>query len=171
MCQIRNCVTCKLDKPATNEYFYKDKNRPLGLMYRCKVCDKLRKDNRKWSERKLLLTDDQKLNKKLANRKYGKTIKGRAIYLLNAYRKEDKKKSRDFDLKQEDIINVLNTNCTYCGFPATGFDRLDNKIGHILINCIPSCKECNIARMDNFTYEETKELGKTIREIKLKRIS
>lgn len=39
MCTTRICNTCKKEKLATSEFFYKDKNKPLGLMYRCKECN------------------------------------------------------------------------------------------------------------------------------------
>ena len=44
--------------------------------------------------------------------------------------------------------------------------RIDNTKGHTKENCVPCCIECNIARGNNFTYEEMKRLGKTIKEIK-----
>ena len=53
-CEIgyRICIKCKETKPLTEEFFYKDKNRKEGLMYRCKLCDKQRKETRIWAERK-----------------------------------------------------------------------------------------------------------------------
>jgi len=64
---------------------------------------------------------------------------------------------------------ALASPCYYCGYPSNGVDRIDNSIGHIMTNCIPCCHTCNVARMDNFSHEEMIILGKTIREIKLKR--
>jgi len=136
-------------------------------MYRCKECDKKRKDKRVWKDR--ILTEEQKIGKKLANKKYCRTDKGKSISILKAYENHDKKHNRDTDLKSEDILNILRTPCTYCGFPSTGFDRINNSLGHTKENVVPCCKECNVARMDNFSHKEMFILGQTIREIKLLR--
>lgn len=164
---IRKCIVCKIEKEANEENFYKDKNRPLGLMYRCKECDKKRIDKRVWKER--IFTEEQKNSKKIANKKYAKTNKGKSIFIFKAYKNHDKKHNRVTDLKSQDILDILHTPCTYCGFPSTGFDRIDNSLGHMKENVVPCCKECNVARMDNFSHKEMFILGKTIREIKLLR--
>ncbi len=33
-------------------------------------------------------------------------------------------------------------------------------------NCIPCCKECNVARMNNFTHEEMLIIGQAIKAVK-----
>lgn len=169
-CFLRKCVSCKEEKPATNEFFYKDKNRSLGLMYRCKTCDSARKDNRTWKQRVSVMSPESKDKMKNRMSKYNTSSKGRAMHLAVQYRNFDKDKKLENNITKEDILEVRTKECIYCGFPATGFDRVDNKLGHIKDNCVPCCKECNVARMDNFTQEEMFILGKTIREIKQKRI-
>jgi len=163
----RKCTSCKVDKPCTHQFFYKDKNRYLGLMYRCKECDKLRKDLRK--NRYKNFTEEQKDKHKVLAKEYRKTKKGKSIFGAKAYQEFDKKKGLENNITQHDILKILDTPCTYCGFPSTGFDRINNNLGHILENCVPCCRECNTARMNNFTYEEMKVLGKAIREVKLLR--
>ena len=167
---MRKCLKCKVEKPATADFFYRDKNRFLGIMYVCKICDKKRTKLQDRVGRYSNMSDKQKKAKKTASQKYNRTDKGKSIHLANAYRKEDKKKGRDCDISANDILNVYNSNCVYCGYKATGFDRLDNSIGHIKSNCVPCCKECNVARMDNFTHEEMFLIGATIRKIKDARI-
>jgi len=164
----RKCTSCKIDKPCTNEFFYKDKNRYLGLMYRCKDCDKKKLQSKKkpYSE----FTEKEKIKKRATCKKYANTKKGKSIFGEKAYQAFDKKKGLENNITQHDILKILDTPCTYCGFPSTGFDRINNNLGHILENCVPCCRECNTARMDNFTYEEMKVLGKAIREVKLLRI-
>lgn len=164
MLEYRKCVSCKIDKPCTNEFFYKDKNRYLGLMYRCKECDKKKPQSKKkpYSE----FTKEEKTKKRIICKSYSNTKKGKAIHLRKAYQNFDLKKGLQNSITQEDIIRILGAPCTYCGFPSTGFDRIDNSKGHILENCVPACKECNIARMDNFSYEEMFTLGRAIQEIK-----
>lgn len=163
---LRRCISCKVEKEATSEYFYKDKNRYLGLMYRCKECDKIRTSKQDRTNRYNLMTEIQKINKYKTYRIYIKTLKGRAIALLAAYKTEDLRKGREFSLTQQDLILAMSSSCVYCGYPATGVDRLNNKIGHTPDNCIPCCKECNISRMDNFSHKEMFIIGKAIREIK-----
>lgn len=164
----RKCIKCKEIKPATKEFFHKDKSRYLGLMYRCKECDKNKKDNRK--NRYSKLTKEQKEAHYKLGIEYRKTDKGKAINRLAAYRKFDKLKGLEFNLTQEDLLNIEEKSCNYCGFPSTGYDRIDNKIGHVKSNIIPCCSECNVARNDNFSVEEMKIIGKTIRQIKLTRL-
>jgi len=165
----RKCIKCDIIKPLTD--FYKDKNRPLGFMYRCKECDKLRVDKRIWKERCLNMTDIQKENIKRASKKYRQTEQGKSISTLKAYQASDKKKGLNTDLTKYDILSIRGIPCTYCGFPSTGLDRINNKLGHTKKNTVPCCKECNVARMDNFTHEEMFEIGKVIAEIKKKRIT
>lgn len=38
-------------------------------------------------------------------------------------------------------------------------------------NVVPCCVECNKARNDNFSFEEMKVIGKTIREVKQSRLN
>jgi hypothetical protein len=163
---MRKCLKCKIEKPATSDFFYRDKNRPLGIMYVCKICDKERTKLQDRVGRYGKMTDEQKKTKRITCKKYSSTEKGRAIHLQNAYRKNDIKKGRICDITTDDILIAYNSNCVYCGYKSTGFDRLDNSIGHIKSNCVPCCKECNIARMDNFTHKEMFLLGDAIKKIK-----
>ena len=165
--KLRQCFKCKEVKELSDNNFHKNKNRPLGFEYKCKTCAKQRKDRR--VKRYSNLTKEQKDKHYELGVKYRATLKGKAISLINAYKKEDKRKNRECTLTQEDVFNVYQKPCTYCGYPSTGFDRIDNSIGHTKENCVPSCKECNVSRMDNFTHEETFILGKTIKHIKDKR--
>ena len=91
--------------------------------------------------------------------------------MLSSYKCEDKKHGREFDITREFMYDVVyNQKCTYCGDTENlGLDRIDNTKGHTLDNVVPCCYECNIARGNNFTYEEMLEIGKTIRLIKERR--
>lgn len=164
--EFRKCVTCKEIKPASHEFFYKDKNRYLGLMYRCKKCDSIRSSKQDRRDRWEKMTVEQKELKQEATRRYGRTLKGKAINALKAYKDRDAEKGRENDLTQEDLINSIGTPCYYCTYPSTGLDRLDNNIGHLKTNCVPACKECNIARNNNFSPEEMLLIGVVIKEIK-----
>ena len=43
----KNCSTCKESKPATPEFFYRNKSKPDGLTYVCKTCNGAR-DAKRW---------------------------------------------------------------------------------------------------------------------------
>lgn len=68
-----------------------------------------------------------------------------------------------FTLTQEDYINIIKRNCYYCGIEpfkkvwkvyrhyiytsyVHGIDRVDNKKGYTLENCVSCCKHCNRAK-------------------------
>ena len=38
MAKSKVCWTCKIDQPATIEFFYRDKSRPDGISHQCKDC-------------------------------------------------------------------------------------------------------------------------------------
>lgn len=103
------------------------------------------------------------------HKRYAKTPMGKAISFLNAYRKSDSKKGTTTTITKHDIIDARNQPCHYCGFDATGFDRIDNTLGHTIENCVPCCADCNIVRMDNFSEQEMLLIGQSIRFIKAER--
>lgn len=81
-----------------------------------------------------------------------------------------------FTLTREEFDELRTHPCVYCGgeLPnsgGTGLDRIDNDLGYIPGNVLPSCWWCNQTRNDLFTIEEMKLLGKVIAEIKAARIA
>ena len=163
---FRKCSCCKTEKKLISENFCSDKNRYLGFSYRCKVCDRNKKDERK--ERYKKLSDDKKEKHKEKNRIYTSSGTGRAIAMLCAYRKVDRKKGQICDLDKHFILNEIFTKtCFYCGDRnKIGCDRIDNRFGHTKDNVVACCKDCNTTRMNIYTHEEMILLGKTIKEIK-----
>jgi hypothetical protein len=91
--------------------------------------------------------------------------------MVKWYKREDKKKNREFNLTETWInLNILSKQCTYCGSTENiGCDRIDNTKGHLITNCIPCCALCNITRQDNFSVEEMKKLGVIIKTIIISR--
>lgn len=59
-------------------------------------------------------------------------------------------KKRLFTLSQEDFEKLVIQPCYYCGFYSNykfvGIDRIDNKKGYVLNNCIPACTMCNMIK-------------------------
>lgn len=100
------------------------------------------------------------------------SIRNKASRMVSAYRIKDKKKGFECDLTVEDMIQIMNQPCVYCGdIHRIGCDRIDNNKGHTMSNVVPCCVECNKARNDNFSFEEMKIIGKTIREVKRSRLN
>lgn len=91
--------------------------------------------------------------------------------MLSAYRCKDKKKGWTCNITKEYLNNIIyNSKCIYCGDTHNiGLDRIDNNRGHERGNVVPCCYECNIARGNNFSFEEMLILGKTIKQIKKER--
>lgn len=166
---LRWCYVCNTNFPATNQFFHKDKNRPLGLSYQCKPCARIRLRKR---EQKRILTNEQKERKLISARKY--TAKeGWYRNRIFTYKVFDSKKGLEFDLTVEWFIeNIKDKSCIYCERSniRMGCDRIDNSKGHLKSNVVPCCKECNITRSDMFTHEEMLQLGKHLRIIYDKRI-
>lgn len=166
----RMCHRCKEAFPATNEFFGKDKSRPLGLAYECKPCHKYRKsltrDDRtdRWS----LMTDEQRVIAKARQKRYAKTDKGRAVFLRQAYKRIDA-----CDMTSKEVLDLIVMPCTHCGTTdiPRGLDRIDNNLPHIKSNVVPSCAPCNFARGDRFTFDEMKIIGEAIRKVISDRIS
>ena len=167
-CTHRKCYKCDTVKELTSKNFHRSKNRLCGFEYKCKECSKART----WKFRgKRVLTEEQKQRKRELSSKYNKTLKYKIIHILNAYEKFDKKRNYKFSLTKEDMELALSSVCTYCGFPSTGMDRIDNNLGHTKDNCVPACMHCNIARMNNFTHDEMFVIGNAIRDVRLLRLT
>jgi len=99
--------------------------------------------------------------------------RAKASKMISSYKCKDKKHGLDIcDITIDWMIeNIMHKPCVYCGDThRIGCDRVDNNKGHTKDNVVPCCYECNTVRNNNFTYEEMKILGKTIKEIKSNRI-
>lgn len=99
--------------------------------------------------------------------------KGKNIALINSlyktYKIHAKNRNLNFKISNLDFENLILKNCEYCGtLPLNnivnkrgdsllynGIDRLDNKIGYELNNCITCCKVCNFSK-NNMTIEDFK---------------
>lgn len=163
--KLKRCSVCENDKSIDD--FRKDRSRPDGYSYTCKVCE-----NKSNKERYDNMSPAQWQEYLDYGREYRLTVNGQANELLLRYRRIDKRMKLECDLDRSFLKdNIINHPCTYCGDTGRiGCDRIDNSIGHTKANVIPCCSDCNSARMDNFTYEEMLILGKTIANIKKNRL-
>lgn len=159
---FKKCSSCKTKKKLTNKFFAKNRTSKDGYAYNCKEC------NKKYNE--AVLNNHHKNRDHNINRMkiYGSIKVNRAKRLIRDYQRIDNKKGMIFDLSFDDIINIIESPCTYCGDinEPIGCDRIDNSKGHTIDNVVPCCITCNTSRMNKFTSSEMILLGKTIRRIK-----
>lgn len=72
-----------------------------------------------------------------------------------------KRRKLEFKITKDDFKSIISENCFYCGDPplelyhnakahgvayGNGIDRVNNKMGYTIINCVACCKFCNIAK-------------------------
>ena len=159
---FRKCSKCKNELELNNSNF-RIINNDINIKYiknkfsrTCNDCERI--ENQKFY-----------LNKK-DKEKFNNDLKAKSI--LKIYKGLDKKYNREFSLSLEWIKDNINKLCIYCNFPSEGgIDRIDNLKGHVENNCVPCCKICNVARMNNFTSEEFKLIGNIINQIKTNRLN
>jgi len=75
--------------------------------------------------------------------------KNPAARQLHLYRHNAKQKGLVFELTLTDFESVKQKECHYCGYAATGFDRIDSDSGYIRSNIAPCCVTCNRAKRDS----------------------
>jgi hypothetical protein len=78
------------------------------------------------------------------------------------YKYSSKNRNIDFCLQKDDVRNLIQQNCFYCGIEPyqvvksncnngdtvyNGIDRIDSSKGYTLDNCVPCCGRCNVAKL------------------------
>lgn len=140
--------------PEGNKENYK-KNPDYWVEYRKKNKDKINDYRKKW--RKEHSESDEM---------YRKTPMGRALSLINAYKKADKERNRgECTLTAKWVVdNIFTKPCHYCGkegWEIIGCDRKDSNLPHTPENVVPSCKSCN-DKKGTMSYDEfIKKLGES----------
>lgn len=94
--------------------------------------------------------------------------KNKISKMLSAYRCKDKKRGCTTTITRKYLEDIIyNGKCIYCGDTKNiGLDRIDNSRGHEIGNVVPCCYDCNVARNNNFSFEEMLKIGKVIKKIK-----
>lgn len=82
-----------------------------------------------------------------------------------------KQRGQPWGLTREDYIALLADPCAYCGHPigvreGIGLDRIECSVGYEKGNVVPCCFVCNTAKGAFFTFDEMKQLGSVIAQIK-----
>jgi hypothetical protein len=82
--------------------------------------------------------------------KYIKSPKSR----FSKYKYGAKSRGYNFDLDFDNFTKLLSGQCHYCGSKENiGIDRMDNKIGYTIKNCVSCCTECNFFKgSKEYTY-------------------
>lgn len=164
---MRQCNQCHEIKPLDD--FHKSKDRYLNREYRCKICSLKRQRPRplRWQQ----MTAEQKSKRKESAKKHRQSEKGRVVWLIQAYKRIDKSKSMNCEITRTWFMdNIFNHPCIYCGdYERIGCDRIDNSIGHTPENVVPCCADCNVSRMNRFTFNEMLVIGRAIRKVKVAR--
>lgn len=90
--------------------------------------------------------------------KFDRSEKSSVIrFKATSYKNHAKILNLEFALTLEDVEDIIFQDCFYCRrkpnqyyedftTPYTGIDRVDNKIGYIIGNCVPSYFICNRAK-------------------------
>lgn len=91
--------------------------------------------------------------------------KGEASFnvVYDGYKRQAKNRNLLFGLTKEQFRVLVQKNCFYCDAPPnnisnrerhngafiySGIDRINNKVGYIVANCVPCCKTCNYMKQD-----------------------
>lgn len=100
-------------------------------------------------------------------------IRSKASKMISSYKHKDKTAGFEniCDITIEWMIdNIITKPYIYCGdTKRVGCDRINNDLGHNMDNVVPCCYDCNCARNSNFTFEEMKIIGETIKKVKQNR--
>jgi hypothetical protein len=130
------CGKCRKRKPIKT--FHK-RNSKSGKVYRRRICGKCHGKN--------IAPSRNKLRQDL---RAGTKGNMRAHFVKSDCNIGDKRYGRENDLTLEFVKNELKKPCFYCKDTPKlmTLDRIDNSIGHLMINVNPSCRRCNITRGD-----------------------
>lgn len=84
--------------------------------------------------------------------------------ILRDSRKGDLRAGRENDLDIPFIEGLIRQDCLYCGETTVRMtlDRIDNSLGHLKSNVLPSCVRCNLVR-GNMPYEAWLHVAKGMR--------
>jgi hypothetical protein len=89
--------------------------------------------------------------------------------ILHDSRQGDRRRGLENNLDLDFVREILSKNCSYCGESEIRrtMDRMDNKVGHLKTNIVPSCVRCNYARRD-MPYLAWLELSSALRSAREK---
>lgn len=151
------CKKCNESKPASTDYYLKDKK---GYFYPyCRDCKKEYLSKRYIPSSRVKLSDEELCEKNIERINISRVNKW-AKHLVNSSRHNAKRYGKEFDIDEEYILKLYeeqNHKCYWYGvllepsiihrYPAKpSIDRLDSEKGYTKGNVVISCMAANIGR-------------------------
>lgn len=134
------CFKCR-NIMQVNLFYFSSRNKD-GLKSECKNCSELYK----------------------IGKNYHKSLSAR----FRQYKNSAKTRRHEFNLSLTEFKKFWNKKCRYCEkfISGIGIDRVDNRLGYFLSNCVPCCKYCNrLKGYINFSHK--KEIIKILKVINI----
>lgn len=164
------CKECKLKK---HEYYERNKEKILKKCAEYTATHKEEKAvrDRKYAqehkEQKRQYQKEYRESHKEVNAEYQKQYRVKNKDRLDEYKKSPhvryksyqnnaRNKNRNFDLSEDDFVEMTRQPCIYCGEYSdtyngelfNGIDRINSNLGYSIDNCVPCCATCNRMKMD-----------------------
>lgn len=165
--------TCKKCKIKKREYYERNKEK---ILKRCAEYTAAHKEEKAARDRKYAQEHKEQRQQyqkeyreshKEANAEYQKQYRIKNKDKLDEYKKAPhirykvyqsnaRVKDRDFNLTEDEFIEISKQPCVYCGEysdtyngePFSGVDRVDSNLGYSIDNCVPCCATCNRMKLD-----------------------
>lgn len=164
------CQTCKLKK---KQYYQNNKDE---VLQKCAEYRRTHKEEKAARDKKYAEEHKEKIQQyqqeyrdahKLSNSEYQKQYRINNKERLDEYKKSPhirytvyqrnaKQKGRNFDLTENEFVEITSKPCIYCGEYSdtynnelfNGIDRIDSNLGYSINNCAPCCATCNRMKME-----------------------
>ncbi|MEE9214909.1 MAG: hypothetical protein V3U54_08965 [Thermodesulfobacteriota bacterium] len=176
--RIKNLLNQKFGRLTVIELTDK-RTKPGGVIWKCLcICG----NTREVSSNNLQQQDTTSCGCYWIEKRRGKPGYTGLTHLIQRYRNGAKDRNLSFELSREDIQEIVQKSCFYCGkepsqfsygggitkeaianskFIYNGIDRLNNKLGYFKKNCVPCCKRCNYSK-HTMSYTEFKQWINTL---------
>jgi hypothetical protein len=141
------CNRCKETVDEGHWRWEKDSRYKNGGKWRCRIY--IRAANKKYREK--IKSDPIRLQK---SRDYhNQWFKDHSeVVRYKSIKSTDKAAGRTDTMSLDDYRNIIKDRCTYCEVTNCdcniSLDRLDNNLGHTIVNCVPCCEICNFILCD-----------------------
>lgn len=142
----------------------KEERKRIDNLWRKNNPDKVRAQKRRWQQKNKDKSKQYFLKYIKDKNKAGYWSRKKTIMAIKA-----RKIGREFNLTWQDIKELNNSDCTYCGFKylIMTIDRKNNDIGYLKDNCVAACHNCNQIKGEFISFEEMKNIGSRIKNSKI----
>lgn len=155
---MKTCIKCKMEEPATLEYFHKDIRSEDGLVNECKECRKEYSEKHYQKNREEILEYSRKYYKE--NREYHLefmkkySLENPEVDRLKVQRRRARIAQLPYTLtvrEWEEALEYFNNECAYCGVQENNLQQ-EHVIpvikggGYTQDNIIPACGTCNASK-------------------------